>query len=31
MVAEAQKHGGVGISGVSSELVQYSGNVEFFS
>lgn len=31
MVAEAQKHGGVGITGVSSELVQQAGNVEFLS
>ncbi|HLK55831.1 MAG TPA: heavy metal-binding domain-containing protein [Chthonomonadaceae bacterium] len=31
MVQEAQRHGGIGISGVSSELVQYSGNVEFLS
>src|SRR5262249_31837122 len=31
MVAEAQKHGGVGITGVSSELVQHAGNVEFLS
>ncbi|MHB2018419.1 MAG: heavy metal-binding domain-containing protein [Candidatus Xenobia bacterium] len=31
MVAEAQKHGGVGITGVSSELVQHAGNIEFLS
>ena len=31
MVAEAQKHGGVGITGVTNELVQHSGNVEFLS
>lgn len=31
MVSEAQKHGGIGITGVSSELVQQSGNVEFLS
>jgi uncharacterized protein YbjQ (UPF0145 family) len=31
MVAEAQRSGGVGITGVSSELVQQSGNVEFLS
>ena len=31
MVAEAEAHGGVGITGVSSELVQHSGNIEFLS
>lgn len=31
MVAEAQRHGGVGITGVSSELIQQIGNVEFLS
>lgn len=31
MVAEAQSRGGVGITGVSSELVQHAGNVEFLS
>jgi uncharacterized protein YbjQ (UPF0145 family) len=31
MVAEAQRHGGVGITGVTSELVQHSGNAEFLS
>ena len=31
MVNEAQRHGGVGISGVSSDLVLHSGNVEFLS
>lgn len=31
MVKEAERHGGVGISGVSSELVMHSGNVEFLS
>jgi uncharacterized protein YbjQ (UPF0145 family) len=31
MVQEAQQRGGVGITGVSSELVQHSGNVEFLS
>ena len=31
MVAEAQKHGGVGITGVTNELVQHSGNIEFLS
>jgi len=31
MVAEAQKHGGVGITGVTSELIQHSGNIEFLS
>ena len=31
MVAEAERHGGVGITGVTSELVQQMGNVEFLS
>ena len=31
MVAEATKHGGVGITGVTNELIQQSGNVEFLS
>ncbi len=31
MAAEAMKHGGIGITGVTSELVQHSGNVEFLS
>ncbi len=31
MLAEAQRHGGVGITGVTSELVQVGGNVEFLS
>ncbi len=31
MRAEAQKQGGVGITGVTSELVQHAGNVEFLS
>ncbi len=31
MVAEAQKHGGMGITGVSNELIQQVGNVEFLS
>ena len=31
MVAEAQKHGGIGITGVTNELVQQLGNVEFLS
>lgn len=31
MVAEAQKHGGIGITGVSSELIQQAGNIEFLS
>jgi uncharacterized protein YbjQ (UPF0145 family) len=31
MEAEAKKHGGIGITGVSSELVQHAGNVEFLS
>ena len=31
MLAEAQRHGGVGITGVNSELVQIGGNVEFLS
>jgi uncharacterized protein YbjQ (UPF0145 family) len=31
MVAEAERHGGVGITGVTNELVQHVGNVEFLS
>lgn len=31
MVAEAKRHGGIGITGVTSELVQHAGNVEFLS
>src|SRR6476620_10847625 len=31
MVAEAQKHGGIGITGVTNELIQHSGNIEFLS
>ena len=31
MVKEAQKQGGIGITGVTSELVQHSGNIEFLS
>jgi uncharacterized protein YbjQ (UPF0145 family) len=31
MVHEAQSRGGVGITGVTSELVQHAGNVEFLS
>jgi uncharacterized protein YbjQ (UPF0145 family) len=31
MVAEAERHGGIGITGVSNELVQHIGNVEFLS
>ena len=31
MVAEAQKHGGIGITGVTSELIQHGGNIEFLS
>ncbi|HUO09841.1 MAG TPA: heavy metal-binding domain-containing protein [Phycisphaerae bacterium] len=31
MQAEAQKHGGIGISGVSSELRRFHGNIEFLS
>ncbi len=31
MVAEAERHGGIGITGVTSELVQQMGNVEFLS
>jgi uncharacterized protein YbjQ (UPF0145 family) len=31
MVAEAQQHGGLGISGVTSELRAFHGNVEFLS
>jgi len=31
MVAEAEKHGGVGITGVSSEIIQQGGVAEFLS
>ncbi len=31
MVSEAHKHGGIGITGVTNELVQQLGNVEFLS
>ncbi|MEH2375087.1 heavy metal-binding domain-containing protein [Nostoc sp.] len=31
MLAEAEKHGGIGITGVNNELVQQVGNVEFLS
>ena len=31
MVSEADKHGGIGITGVTNELVQQLGNVEFLS
>ena len=31
MVAEAERHGGIGITGVTSELIQQMGNVEFLS
>ena len=31
MMAEAERHGGIGITGVTSELVQMSGNIEFLS
>src|SRR5437762_10461423 len=31
MAAEARRHGGIGITGVTSELVQHAGNVEFLS
>jgi uncharacterized protein YbjQ (UPF0145 family) len=31
MVAEAQQRGGIGITGVSNELVQHAGSVEFLS
>lgn len=31
MKAEAERRGGVGITGVTSELIQHSGNVEFLS
>lgn len=31
MVAEARRHGGIGISGVTNELVMHGGNVEFLS
>lgn len=31
MVHEAERHGGIGITGVTSELIQHGGNVEFLS
>ena len=31
MLAEARKEGGIGITGVNSELIQHPGNVEFLS
>src|SRR5215471_21319825 len=31
MIAEAESHGGAGISGVSSDLRHFHGNVEFLS
>ncbi|MEH2424818.1 MAG: heavy metal-binding domain-containing protein [Nostoc sp.] len=31
MLAEAQRHGGIGITGVNNELIQQVGNVEFLS
>lgn len=31
MVAEAQRRGGVGITGVTSDIIQHGGNVEFLS
>jgi uncharacterized protein YbjQ (UPF0145 family) len=31
MIKEAEHHGGIGITGVSSELIWQSGNVEFLS
>ena len=31
MMAEAQRHGGIGITGVTNELVQHDGNIEFLS
>lgn len=31
MLAEAQRHGGIGITGVNNDLVQQLGNVEFLS
>ena len=31
MVGEAERHGGIGITGVTSELIQQMGNVEFLS
>lgn len=31
MLAEAQRHGGIGITGVNNDLVQQVGNVEFLS
>ncbi|HEY3997224.1 MAG TPA: heavy metal-binding domain-containing protein [Candidatus Xenobia bacterium] len=31
VVAEAEKHGGVGVTGVTSELIMHPGNIEFLS
>ena len=31
MMDEAKRHGGAGITGVSNELVQHAGNIEFLS
>ena len=31
MCAEAEKHGGIGITGVTSELRHFHGNIEFLS
>ncbi|MEE3715831.1 heavy metal-binding domain-containing protein [Tumidithrix elongata RA019] len=31
LLAEAKRHGGIGITGVSNELVLHSGNVEFLA
>lgn len=31
MVAEAEKHGGVGLTGVTSELIMHASNIEFLS
>jgi uncharacterized protein YbjQ (UPF0145 family) len=31
MAAEASRHGGIGITGCTSELIQHAGNVEFLS
>jgi uncharacterized protein YbjQ (UPF0145 family) len=31
MIGEAKKHGGIGITGVSNELIVHVGNVEFLS
>jgi uncharacterized protein YbjQ (UPF0145 family) len=31
MLAEAQKHGGLGVTGVTSELRHFHGNIEFLS